>query len=166
MLDLHLSAVGYAFEEEGIAAIDITLQYSLLVCIHRAGAAAECGVLVGLYLVKLYAQLLCEQLASVWDDAEDSDTSGECSRLSHNPVGVAAHVVATRCGHSTHRYYHWFLLLEHLYLVPHLLRGISAAASRVDAQYNGFDIFVVGKFLQVFAHVGGYDVVVVAQQAS
>lgn len=30
LLDLHLSAVRYAFEEEGIAAIDITLQYGLL----------------------------------------------------------------------------------------------------------------------------------------
>ena len=162
IIDAQLAPVGDALAEEFVATVDIGVEITHLLLVEGAGYRTEGAVLVGLHFVEAHAQLVLEQSAKVGEHAEDADTAGEGGRLGNNPVAAATDVVAARGCHAAHRHHDGLLLLEHLHLVPDLLRGVGAAAAAVHAQHHGFHVVVVGEFLKVLAHYLRIDHVALA----
>ena len=84
---------------------------------------------------------------SIGNQAEDADRTGECHRFGIYSVGAAWYVIATGCGHITHRHVIGFACerLELFESFPYLFRGVRTASSWVYTQYKSVDIRLFGK---------------------
>ena len=154
----HLTAcngatIGHTRHKEFVAAIDMALQRSSFGRIEGTTHTIKVGTFVGFDHVKVEAELLGEQFGGIGDHTKDADGTGQCGRFGKDVVGPAGHIVAARCRHTAHRHNHGLFLLEQLDGAPHLLTGIGAAAPRIDAQHNGFHVFVVGQSIQIAHHL-------------
>ena len=107
-----------------------------------------------------------EQLTTIGHYSKDAYATRNGSGLRHDPVGVAAHIIATRSCYATHRHYDRFLSFEHLDLMPQLFRCVRTAATRIDANDYSLHVVVFHQIGKVFAHILCYDLVFTTQQSA
>ena len=99
-----LATIGHALAEQFVATTDILVEQSQFLGIERTGHRAKGSVLVGLDLVELHAQLVCQQSAEIGEHAEDTNRTCDGSGLRVNVVGSTTDIVATAGSVATHRY--------------------------------------------------------------
>ena len=88
---------------------------------------------------------LFAQFLNVGHSAEDSDRTGQGSRLGVDVIRCTGDIVSARCCIIAHRHhYRQTFGLQRLHAVPDLLACVSTATRAVHAEHNSLDLIVLG----------------------
>ena len=151
LFGLHAATFSNNIQESLITTVNVGLhlRHNIIGFLTHNQLGLVSGKLIGLHTIKGYAQLIGNQSAEVWNQAEDTNTTSNSCWLGNDIIGRRTDPVTTRCSSTTHRYHYRFLSLYKFNSMTNLLRCHSTTATRVHTEHNSLHIVIIGQLAQI-----------------